>query len=204
MDFYNDAYPRPALADILSEVSTWLRAPEGGYVAAVEYRPDEFNQHHYTVAEITILDARLIPVLDAEIDRWAGWSNSPNGMLVAMSYAHWHNTYQPYPSAAGSKLFVKEIKRVAWDSTAETFHCILATYQVEPMLNGIDRVTGSWISNFWVPFDWFEAHYPGSVTRIIAALAVGVEPEDVVHYLSATAITVSAPLPDDIEPTMRF
>lgn len=180
--------PRPSLAALLQETTSWFRTPLGrvwpdityhlealGQCYQVEMADDEniLDRYVYTKAEVLAVDNRLLEALDYLLlskQRTTTW------MRLATTYAHWQcpglRLPLTLPGTGACQSYLGALKGIYKDSPDGMVHAEATSYTLTTLLSGLEVVNVVTADFEQIPVAWMEQHFPGSVHRIHVAISL--------------------------------
>lgn len=190
---------KPTISAIIADATYW-KCVDDTYIA--EINDHDFSTvecYSYTKEEVNHFDQRLsetLCYLFAHPTSYNGFEISEN---LQLTYAHWQHTGIPYFDEGPVKRYVRAFTAINSASTLAVVHARVLGYEVTILPSGLDVVVEELFFQKTYSAKWMERHYPGSMHRIQAAMALGYTEMQVAEQVcSAEKTCTSMCLPDEI------
>lgn len=185
------------VADVITRATRWLTADADAYYAEVA---DPHAALLVTKARLAGFDSRLPLVLD-HLFSIAPSGEKPvvAGELLALTLFHWNNTPPSFVTVEGNTCYVKQVHSLALAASGDMINTCVDRYHLDSTKQGLAFASSCERVSPTLPLDWLEHHYPGSKTRLQAAVAMAATPEELAVYTcSPQAPALPVELPDDL------
>lgn len=200
------------LTRLLSHDNVWHRCGDGLYTLSLHYDSSEYTWLTLTKQDLHDIDSRLPRLLDYFLDGLCA-NRETTAMRICASVAFWKNGGVPYTGGdyVGDVL-VTRIEALCshqqdgvFDGTGvgPSVSMLFTGYKLDEMPDGTEYVRYILRRQEFVPAEWLEQHFPGSVALMHIALELGLTSAEVARYATISQSVEAAVLPDTVVgPTM--